>query len=185
MSEGTSLAIPFHFQFEHCCLTLTSFEPASVVCFQDVSQKQVPEVKYLLGKAALLFPQFWNTPPRFTKCPLLLVLQDFVNDGSACVLSATLWFCKPWSYLASAFWKLRPHGLTSLSSKGSCFIPRITLNALFCTCSTLLRLSWAPCAGLVSTCQNVRSPQFYTAEKRCCLFYSLTRFLGVFLAAAS
>lgn len=53
MSEGTSLAIPFHFQFEHCCLTLTSFEPASVVCLQDVSQKQVPGVKYMLGKAAL------------------------------------------------------------------------------------------------------------------------------------
>lgn len=47
---------------------------------------KVPEVKYLLNKAALLFPQFLKVLPRFTNWPLLLVLQDLVNDGSACVL---------------------------------------------------------------------------------------------------
>lgn len=75
--------------------------------------------------------------------------------------------------------KIKVSQSTSLSSKSSCF-PRITLSSPFCSCSISLCLSWALCAVLVSTSQNVGSPWFYTAEKLFCLFCSLTRFFRFF-----
>lgn len=82
MSEGVS----FHFQLKDCSSWLSShFESASAMSFHSVSRQQVPQVKYLLDKAPFLFPRFWNTLPRFTKCSLLLLSQDLVNGGSACV----------------------------------------------------------------------------------------------------